>query len=97
MHKAQTHLHLRLQLLLRHGNNLLQKIAEEKEALFGSVAPNFMAVTNSAWHYEAKSDAAPGEYMLVLAPNPSFRFDNPLTLEAVNRALNVFSDIPDED
>ena len=78
-------------------NNLLQKIAEEKEALFGSVSPNFIAVTNSAWHYEAKSEAAAGEYMPVLAPKPSFRFNNPLTLEAVNRALNVFSEIPDED
>jgi hypothetical protein len=77
-------------------SNLLQKIAEEKEALFGSISPNFLAVTNSAWHYEAKSDAEPGEYMLALAPNPSFQFNNPLTVEAVNQALNVFSDIPDE-
>jgi hypothetical protein len=77
-------------------NNLRQKLAEEKEALFGAVSPNFLAVTNSAWHYEAKSEAAPGEYMLVIAPNPPFRFNNPLTLEAVNRALSIFSDIPDE-
>jgi hypothetical protein len=78
-------------------NSLLQKIAEEKGALFGSVSPNFIAVTNSAWHYEAKSEAAPGEYMLVLSPRPPFPLNNPLTLEAVNRALNVFSEIPDED
>lgn len=77
--------------------DLLQKIEQGQEAVFGTAAPTIVVISNSAWHYEGETPAEKGEYMLFRPPHAPFQFENPLTVEAIWRALNVFSAIPDEE
>lgn len=78
-------------------SDLLKKVESKQGANFGTTAPNFLVVTNSAWHYEGEYKAEAGEFMIVMPRNPPYPFKNPVTMEAIGRALNVFSAIPDED
>lgn len=78
-------------------NDLLQKVESKKSEVFGETAPNFIAVTNSAWHFEGEFRAEAGEFMIVMPRNPPHPFKNPVTMEAVGRALSTFSAIPDEE
>jgi len=77
--------------------DLLQKMEYGQEAVFGTDAPTVVVISNSAWHYEGKAPAEKGEYMLIRPPHAPFQFKNPLTIEAIWRALNMFSAIPDEE
>jgi hypothetical protein len=78
-------------------SDLLKKVESQRGAIFGPTSPNFLVVTNSAWHYEGESRAEAGEFMIVMPRNPPHPLKNPVTMEAIGRSLNTFSAIPDED
>lgn len=77
--------------------DIMQKLNAKQESVFGAAIPTFVVITNSAWHYEGKERAKPGEFMMLIPEHPLHRVNNIVTLEAVNHALTIFSDIPQED
>jgi hypothetical protein len=78
-------------------NKLLQKINQEGKSVFGSFPPAFVGITNSGWFYEGKSPAGRGESLAFVLSDASHPLKIPLTIEALNEALKLFSIIPDED
>lgn len=71
------------------------KVMEAQETFFGNVQPNLLVITNFSWHYDGDTVAGEGEYAIVVPPTPSYPL-NPITLEAVKRAVGKFSYTPDE-
>jgi hypothetical protein len=75
----------------------LKKINQEGKSVFGSVPPAFVGITNSGWFYEGKSPAGRGESLAFVLSDAAHPLKIPLTIEALNEALKLFSIIPDED
>lgn len=74
---------------------LCSKIMEKQDNFFGNIQPNLLILTNFAWHYEGNAVSKEGEYGIVIPPNPTHPL-NPITLEALKRAVSRFTFIPDE-
>ena len=78
---------------------LFEKLRLEGASIFGENPPTFLAVTNSAWHYDRDNLTSAGEFFLSIptSKNVKFPFTNNITFQAITRALPKFSQIPKDD
>lgn len=77
--------------------DLKNRIEQNRESVFGTKPPTFVAITNYSWHYDQKSPAKWGENLMVLIPEATFSFKNQVTIEALGRSLNELYKVPDEE
>jgi SEC-C motif len=56
-----------------------------------------LAITNSGWHYEGQGIASQGEYVLLMPTQAIHPLGNPLTVQAVQRSLATFGEIPEDE
>lgn len=76
--------------------DIMTKLEIKGDEIFGSIIPTFVAITNSAWHYEGKETAGLGEFIFLVPQRSPRPLTNPVTVEAVSRGLSLFSAIPQE-
>jgi hypothetical protein len=76
-----------------------EKLQLEGASIFGETPPTFVAITNSAWHYDKDNLTSAGEFYLTVPTSPKvkFPFKNEITLQAIMRSLTKFSQIPKDD
>lgn len=73
-----------------------EKLSQNGISFFRCPAPNFLAVTNSGWHYQKDKRAGVGEGLILGSEfkDIDFPFKDPITLLAVKKALNMFGTLP---
>jgi hypothetical protein len=77
-------------------SDLFRKFGEEGESVLGNTPPSFLTITNLGWHYDGKSPATWGDFILTPSSDVPFPLKENLTFEAIFRALNEFGSVPDE-
>lgn len=78
---------------------LFEKLRLEGARIFGENPPTFLAVTNSAWHYDKDNTTSAGEFFLSVPTSKDVKFliKNNITFQAITQALTKFSQIPKDD
>lgn len=76
-----------------------EKLKNEGASIFGENPPTFLAITNSAWHYDKDNLTSGGEFFLTIptSQNVKFPLKNEVTFQSITRALTKFSQIPEDD
>lgn len=77
---------------------LYEKIQKEGDNFWGNIAPSFLAMTNSGWHYEKANRAGKGEGRIVgtLSQKNLYPIEKELTFKAIEIAMKRFGKIPND-
>ena len=75
-----------------------KKLKEKGNSFFGKPAPCFIAITNSAWHYEKSKRAGKGEGIICGTKSSfvDFPIKNPITFKAIQKAVQSFGKLPED-
>lgn len=77
---------------------MFEKLLREGISIFGSNVPNFLAITNCAWHYDGVETATNEEFLLLIpdAKTVKYPLQNEITYQTILRSMNLFAKIPED-